>query len=264
MQQRAISQFLKPSHMITPEYRIRRDNPTIQDVIDRIVAGFSANYRGDILAQANKAAKIPDDENCSVWMSGLPPNVTYAELLSSIRDAGRVWASHIRPATDKYPTPGAKVTFMTPKAAKTLIERQYLFIRDRYVRVQYDRNKVSKPQVPKGHTRVLWIYGPKEIVNLEFLNDLFARTCQFQTEHAELLCKGQVINIIEWKFSSYRCQAQWIYLGLKNLADLGIDVKFMIDPCDTFEENDDGNGKDCVEEEERSGEERLDEHFLLH
>ena len=36
------------------------------------MAGFSPNYRGNINLASNRSANIPEDQNCSVFIQGLP------------------------------------------------------------------------------------------------------------------------------------------------------------------------------------------------
>lgn len=51
---------------------------------------ISPNYRGNHMAAMNLSADIPTDLNTSVWITNLPPHCTYNDLLSMIRDTGKV------------------------------------------------------------------------------------------------------------------------------------------------------------------------------
>jgi hypothetical protein len=45
----------------------------------------SPTYLGDPFVERNRSANIPDEENCALWVLGLPGHVTYTGLLHSIR-----------------------------------------------------------------------------------------------------------------------------------------------------------------------------------
>lgn len=62
-----------------------------------LIKGFSPNYRGDPDLARNRSAAIPAEQNCSLFVVGLAPDVTTHELLSGIRGVGRVYATHINP-----------------------------------------------------------------------------------------------------------------------------------------------------------------------
>jgi hypothetical protein len=62
-------------------------DPTPRDKVDR---GFSENYKGNIYIEKNRSANIPDEENCSVFIRGLPLMVTYRQVMVAIRNTGRV------------------------------------------------------------------------------------------------------------------------------------------------------------------------------
>jgi hypothetical protein len=92
----------RPSNMIREDVRAHRENPTTQDIARRVAAGVSANYKGDYTLARNRPADIPEHENCSVFITGLPGNLTTNQLLSAIRDTGRIWASVINPPVSEH------------------------------------------------------------------------------------------------------------------------------------------------------------------
>lgn len=51
---------------------------------------FSPNYRGNPMSPRNRSADIPIELNTSVWITNLPPHCTYSDLLSTIRDTGKI------------------------------------------------------------------------------------------------------------------------------------------------------------------------------
>jgi hypothetical protein len=227
--------------MIREEVRARRENPTPQDIARRVAAGVSANYRGDYTLARNRPADIPEHENCSVFITGLPGDVTTNQLLSAIRDTGRIWASVINPPVVEHGTAAAKITFFTPVAAQTFLHRANaqgqpgFAVRGHMTLVRPDRNRVPEANELDGHTRCLTIAGPRAIVNEEFLGAYFSRRFRYETAYIDVLVAGRVLNVIEWQFGSYRCQAQWAWRSIREdefLQNLGVRVNFERDPCD--------------------------------
>lgn len=236
-----VARPFQPSTMADPYWRIRRENPTLQDIAGRIAAGVSPNYRGDYTLARNRPANISSEQNCSVWITGLPPNVTVNMLLAAIRNTGRVWATVITPPTARYPTAAAKVTFFTAAAAQTLLARANnailpgLIVNGRRASVQPDRNRVTEAVAPSDHTRVISIAGPRDIVTVENLTAFFSRSFVYELDMIDPLVLGQAINILEFHFGSYRCQAQWAWRNLRNnqfLQAQNVRIRFERDPCD--------------------------------
>ncbi|KAK4448058.1 hypothetical protein QBC34DRAFT_408052 [Podospora aff. communis PSN243] len=64
--------------------------PSQTDVANRLAAGVSIYYRGNLHQEQNFSANIPPEDSCSFWLTNLPPNCTVHQLLSSIRGFGRV------------------------------------------------------------------------------------------------------------------------------------------------------------------------------
>ena len=226
--------------MASPYWRARRDNPTQEDLIARVQAGVSPNYKGNPNLVRNRPANIPPTENSSVWLNGLPADVSIYEVLAAVRNTGRVYATVIRRPTLRFPTSGAKITFFTAAAAQALVRRydgqgaSRLIIRNHNVLVRFDRNAVAEATEPADHTRVLIIYGRKEVVNVEFLSNYFKNTMVYEIDEVVPLALGECINMLEWRFGSYRCQAEWArgnLLGDAIFDGHEVSVRFGRDPC---------------------------------
>jgi hypothetical protein len=233
----------RPSSMIREEVRVRRENPTPQDIARRVAAGVSANYKGDYTLARNRPADIPEHENCSVFVTGLPGDVTTNQLLSAIRDTGRIWASVINPPVAGHGTAAAKITFFTPAAAQTFLARANgqgqpgFVVGGCMTLVRPDRNRVPAANELDGHTRCLTIAGPRAIVNQAFFDAYFSERFKYETADIDVLVAGRVLNVIEWQFGSYRCQAQWAWRSIREdefLQNLGVRVNFERDPCDWY------------------------------
>jgi hypothetical protein len=203
--------------MLSETIRLRRENPTARDIARRIQHGVSPNYQGDYRRKSNQPANIPDSENCSLWITELPADLTYHELLGAVKNAGRVWQTVINlPDGSRHQKAAAKLTFFTPEEAQALLARSNrhgtglpgLLVRNHRGLVRHNRNRVPRAVEPDNHSRVVVIKGPKEIVNVDYLSAFFRAKFRFETDEILPWVTGQVINILEWRFGSYRCQAQ--------------------------------------------------------
>jgi hypothetical protein len=131
--------------------------------------------------------------------------------------------------------------FFAAAAAQTFLKRSNsaeqpsFIVGNRRVCVRPDRNRVAAPSAPADHTRVLSIAGPKDLVNTANLSALFSAAFVYETDDVIALVTGKVINVLEWRFGSYRCQAEWACRMLRSDAafrQAGVRVKFERDPCD--------------------------------
>lgn len=233
--------IFRPSAMVSSQLRMARDSPTPAERMHRIQTGCSANYKGDVRIRANRPANIPQNQNCSVWLPGLPPDISTNELLGAIHNVGKIYASHITGPNGKYTTSAAKITFTTAAAAErflSLSTNPYgngLLVRGRAIHAEPDRNRVAEPRVPEEHSRVLLICGPRGIVNFIVLSEYFSTKFEYQVDGVFPLSMGRYVNFLEWRFGSYRCQAKWAYQALTTdpfFIRNGVTAIFGRDPCD--------------------------------
>ncbi|KAK3306850.1 uncharacterized protein B0T15DRAFT_484097 [Chaetomium strumarium] len=207
--------------------------------------GFSPNYRGNPDIPRNRSADIPPDQNCSIWLVGLSPTLDHHELLSGIRNVGRVYSVHINPPKLDQGGQGhlgsaAKVVFFEREAAETFYERfahqgfwtpQNPDIR---ARVTWNRNMAAPFNVGGALSRVLLVRGPPAIVNWAFLRPYFESKFVFQID--ELRHHGPINGgagvLLEIRFGSYRCQAQSAKGALdKEYKWAGVVCEYGRDPC---------------------------------
>ncbi len=231
----------RPMALVSPVWRALSENPTDLEIQRRLHAGVSANYRGNHDLASNRSADILDTENCSLWLEGLPPNITTRELLGAIRNVGRVWQSHIVRPTEDHTTAAAKITFFEASAAQTLIggvggqEPHRLAVGGHIATVVYNRQRVAQQTLPNNHTRVLLISGPPSIVNMDLLSAFFSSLFVYQLDEVIPVVPGRAISVLEWRFGSYRCQAQAAWEAFRRnpvFAAHGVTVRFDRDPCD--------------------------------
>ncbi|KAK0672493.1 hypothetical protein QBC41DRAFT_216817 [Cercophora samala] len=86
---------------------------------DLMIKGFSPNYKGNPDLDRNRSATIPENMNCSLFLVGLPANLTTHELLAGVRNVGRVYATHINPPEPEkgHEQSAAKIVFFERSAA---------------------------------------------------------------------------------------------------------------------------------------------------
>lgn len=83
----------------------------------RRAMGFSVNYMGDATNERNRSADIPDEQNCSLYITGLPVDVTVRDIFDDIRNIGKVFSLHISPRREGHSRAAAAIVFFTRTAA---------------------------------------------------------------------------------------------------------------------------------------------------
>ncbi|KAB5523888.1 hypothetical protein GE09DRAFT_1065337 [Coniochaeta sp. 2T2.1] len=218
-----------------------RARPLAPAAAQRIDAGFSPNYLGNIFLDRNRSADIPNSENCSLFITRLPAWITHHLLLRAVRNTGRVYALHLNPpdSWNGHPTCAAKINFFTRLAAERFAHRSRggLHIPG-YVgraRVVWNRVRMAAVDKPEDHTRVLMITGPPAVVNEALLRAYFGTKFHYDVDEVidhGLLADGQRA-LVEFRFGSYRCQSEsgWLAIRREFSAD-DVQVAFGRDPCD--------------------------------
>jgi hypothetical protein len=222
----------------------RRHEITMLSRRKAMLMGFSPRYAGNIYLASNQSASIPENKNCSLFILGLPPTLTTHELLSNIRDIGRVFATHInRPDPDKgHHTAAAKVIFFERAAAERFYDRfnfRGFFILEYPLhppaRVLWNRIRTAE-QTGQGmqyRSRVLNISGPSKLVNEAVLSAYFNTKIIYQVDEVIVLCQENERALVEFRFGSYRCQAEAARMALcREWTDHGVRVFYGKDPCD--------------------------------
>ncbi|KAB5532568.1 hypothetical protein GE09DRAFT_1251374 [Coniochaeta sp. 2T2.1] len=208
---------------------------------EKMLAGFSPNYQGNIYIPRNRSANIPDNENCALFITALPPTVTITGLLATIRDTGRVYVTHInQPEPENgHSTCAAKIIFFERRAAERFYDRHILggLVIPGHpgyrARITWNRIKSAAPAHPKNYTRVLLIAGPATFADPAFLTSYFKSKFDFEID--EVFDRGSKGDrrLIEYRFGSFRCQAESAKMALgREMEAQGVQVWFGPDPCD--------------------------------
>ncbi|EOO00982.1 hypothetical protein UCRPA7_3604 [Phaeoacremonium minimum UCRPA7] len=201
--------------------------------------GFSKDYKGKNTPR-NMSANIPNSENCSVFIVGLPPVLTTNRLLTHVRDVGRIYATVINapdPSKEHYCS-AAKIVFFEKSAAMKFFQKCEFdgFCIDGYkARVVWNRVKSAEQPGSKTRTRVLQIVGPSHFVNSASLTTYFHLKLEFQVDEILMIAQKADTNIIEYRFGSYRCQAEAAKMALEREWGDSVKVYFGRDPCDVVE-----------------------------
>ncbi|KAM0238980.1 hypothetical protein ACHAP5_008418 [Fusarium lateritium] len=216
--------------------RVNSDDDTVEPVT------FSGNYKGEHTIRNASAMSLSPEENCALWLTNLPPDVTHRQLLAQIRNIGRIWCTVINePDYERHDTAAAKVVFFTPVPAQILLSKsltQGLQVGNHAVRVTHNRVKYGEQPVVGAASRVLIITGKSSFVNAESLTEFFKERFVFEIDEiTTLIIRGEAENggrsVIEYRFGSFRCQAQMGKMALEKDRPQGFEkVEFGEDPCE--------------------------------
>lgn len=218
-------------------------------------SGCSRNYKGNHFLPSNRSADIPDKDNCSFFITGLPPTISTHTLLAHIRDAGRVYASYINEANPSagHLTAAAKLVFFEKISAQVFWARHKeqlpLMVGGYAAKAVRNRIKVAEPTWQKNFTRVVVISGPDGLIGTERLLKVFEENFVFHIdeiiedpsdvpeldrEEGWVLPKGW--RTVEIRFGSWRSQAQTCCQVLDKHPDFrGVRFRYGRDPCDRVE-----------------------------
>ncbi|KAJ4414810.1 hypothetical protein N0V82_007725 [Gnomoniopsis sp. IMI 355080] len=207
-----------------------------KDIAWRVENGVSLNYHGNHENPRNLSAKIPDDQNCAVWITNLPSECTTKDLLQTLMHhrPGRVWATVINaPEEPRHRHAAAKIVFYHPIEARRLLNiarKPGIFLEGRRISVIYNKQRVAEQQYTEPTSRAIEIRGDKAIVNEKFLRSLFENHFKFEDEAVEVLAEFSDARVMEWRFGSMRAQASSAYKLLQRMYPC-VHIRYATDPC---------------------------------
>lgn len=215
------------------------EEETAEAAAYRVAKGFSANYHGNIFIDRNKSADVPESENCSVFLTGLPTGTTIRGLLEQVVNCGRIYACHINPpdVATRHMNSAAKVVFFDAFSTQKFIHHcttQGLWVGGNPVRAVHNRIKSCPATESQTASRVLLIYGPAMVVNPRGLTAFFSRFLSFEVDC--IISHGACHHtpecaLVEYRFGSYRCQAQLAKRALRKTFAGSVDVFYGEDSC---------------------------------
>ncbi|KAG5993935.1 hypothetical protein E4U43_003354, partial [Claviceps pusilla] len=238
------SRFIPMLSITRPDRTGRDFTPVLQQSTHHAASSlkFSPRYHGMHTENNASMEHLPPEQNCALWLTNLPPDIRERELLASVRNVGRIYATFINyPDGHAHATSAAKLVFFTPEAAQKLLVYctlvKPMVIRGHRVKIALNRIKYAKNSMENGESRVLIITGHREFVNEASLTAFFQARFQFQIDEAVTLITHKERAVVEYKFGSYRCQAQ---MGMKALLldkPAGLEmVEYGADPCEVGSE----------------------------
>lgn len=203
---------------------------------------FSPEYHG-MHNLANASANVPNDYNCALWLTKLPADVTYRELVDMVVQAGRfgrLYCTYINyPDKLKHITAAAKVVFFNPEAAQSLLNYAWtngLVMRGHRIMVTHNRIKARAVPMISRSSRVLIITGHVDFVSPEALTAYFQEKFVFQVDDVKELIRAGDRAVVEYRFGSYRCQGQMAKMALERELPDGFEkAEFGDDPCEVGE-----------------------------
>ncbi|OBT66272.1 hypothetical protein VE03_04379 [Pseudogymnoascus sp. 23342-1-I1] len=193
----------------------------------------NGNYLGTLSSASNQMASLPDHLNTCIWVEGAPADMTYFEMLRSIRHCGKIYSVHINPPKEKHFTAAAKIAFCTRVGAERFIQQAHsgygIIIRGRRICVRWNRNKYRE-NFNRAESRVLKISGPADYVNFKVLGEYFGRLFYFNLIWVEEVKPGVMI----WEFSSILAQAHSAKQAIEREPAMMhmVNIKYERDPCE--------------------------------
>ena len=198
------------------------------------------NYQGDASNPRNMSADIPEEDNCSFFITGLPSDLTMTELLGSLRNTGKIFQVTLNPPTGDFGTAAAKVIFFRKEDARRFLHQTHrasgFRVRDVLAQVKRNRIRVAEQKPPySDFSRVVIIRGPAALVDMERsirpILDERIRSYDIETYRAERVGRNEAELTI--CFGSCRAQAHGarIVIG-RELGRRGVTVEFGRDPCE--------------------------------
>ncbi|KAJ3464576.1 hypothetical protein MRS44_009362 [Fusarium solani] len=198
-----------------------RINP--REVLPADPRAFSTNYRGEHSVRNASVDDLPFEQNCALWLTNLPRRHLPAA-----------------PGSDPQRRPHL-VVFFTPGPAQRLLQKsltQGLEVNGYAVKVTHNRVKYGAQTLTGNASRVLIVTGKTTFVNPESLTEFFKARFVFEVDEIiELINQGNRHkggrSVVEYKFGSFRCQAQMGKMALEKDRPEGFEkVDFGPDPCE--------------------------------
>lgn len=227
---------------------------TEEEKLVRDMKGISHRYQGDSNNPANESADIPERENCSVWITNLPPDCTYRDLLTAIavHHPGKVFASFISPPSAQGPShlpsrghAAAKVVFYYAYSAQHLLRvanSNRLWVRYYLARAVPNRIRAAPQSYENRTTRCLEIEGPSDVVNETSLRQLWRGFFDWHDDEVLFIGDradwrtGVTRRRIVWRFGSHRAQAVAAMNYMRSYYS-DVWVSYAADPCDIQVQN---------------------------
>ena len=176
---------------------------------------------------------ISADQNCAIYIVGIPAAAQYSDVLDSIR-GGKILVCLIDPPDRQHHTAAAKIVFFTRASAELFMERSRgvgVYILGRRVRAMW--NRIFYAAHTKTHqSRVILISGPAHLMDFEIFESFFRERFEYQEEsRSEIPCNREGYALYMWKFASLRAQAELAYISIEREWHGIFKVEYGPDTC---------------------------------
>ncbi|KAI2618792.1 hypothetical protein GGR54DRAFT_648041 [Hypoxylon sp. NC1633] len=193
------------------------------------------NHHGKPRNGIKYTAATPREQTYSLFVTGLPPDLTVHQLLRSIRNVGKIFKTSIQRPNEQHDTSTATVTLWNRQSADRLTTR--IRAGDLNMGVYQPQARISPTQVPppaqtyKGaESRAIRVSGNAAIVNREAILELFKEKFSYDLDDVIDIESMERRATIEIRFGSFHRQAE---AAMKILGDLGYhQVCYARDPCE--------------------------------
>lgn len=229
-----------PSPTFDEQARFRPSKMAMEEVDPEISPEFrGSKFLSNKLSKAyrrQQATDLPDTENCALWLTNLPANITAAAMLRTIR-TGAVFALHINPPKEEHSLSAAKLVFMEPSAAAEYLritKDQGIFFGGLRLWATYNKHGYRKIAAD-GRSRVLQIKGPSKYMNRGFWEAYLGKCFKYQLGAVrKLKAADEGQEVIEFQFARLDGQSECGYHAItKEPKFRGIfSVRYGADPCD--------------------------------
>ncbi len=185
---------------------------------------------------AREVHGLPDWENCALFLTRIPVEVTLHEVFSVI-NTGSVFCLHINPPNGIHTTKAAKLAFMAPEAAAAFLRQTQsprgILLRGKRIQCRYNRNGYARNE-KIWQARVLEILGPTPIMTLEYWTSYFTNFSGFELDTYRLIPTNvHGVTILEFRFARIDGQAQTCLQCIRTDPSLAgvVQVRYGTDPC---------------------------------
>jgi hypothetical protein len=176
---------------------------------------------------------VPPNQNCAIYVVGIPAVAQYADVLGSIR-GGKILICLIDRPNEQHPTAAAKIVFFTRASAELFMQRSCgigVYILGQRVTAVWNRIHYAA-HAKANQSRVVLISGPACWMDFEFFENFFRARFEFQEESRSEMPRSREGHVVHmWRFASLRAQAELAYIAIERELGGIFKVEYGPDLC---------------------------------
>jgi hypothetical protein len=195
------------------------------------------SYQGKLnsTTQLSQVQNLPDDDNCALWITNIPPKAEHSAFFKKIK-TGEVVSLHLNIPDEDHEMGAASLVFKTHEGAARFLEQstsgEGIWIRGKRLDVRYNRNGCRAYSLPRS--RVLQIEQAESGMDIEQWKNYFSKFCVYQLEFAgEFSSNVEGRKVTEFRFARIDGQAQTCYDAIKTDPQFKniLRLRYAYDPC---------------------------------